>query len=272
MPFFPKMTPNITDVSEIAKAAKEGGATGVTAINTVSGLMGLNPTTAQPWPAVGDAKRTTYGGVSGLAVRPLALKAVSSIARRLPGFPILATGGADSADSVLEFLYCGAGVVQICSAVQNQDFTVVQDYIYGLKCLLYMQSRADLQRWSGQTAPAVKGYLDAKAAGAGLPRFGPYEMERRQVNKKQEKKIFLFMYSLFVQKKAQVLASVPLLDRAEEFEFDFIKPVLPTGTIPKLNDLIGKGLQYIGTYNQLNNKQQVVALVNDDMCISTSII
>lgn len=44
---------------------------------------------ATPWPAVGLEKRTTYGGVSGNAVRPMALKAVSDIARRLPGFTIL---------------------------------------------------------------------------------------------------------------------------------------------------------------------------------------
>lgn len=37
--------------------------------------------------------------------------------------------------------------VQICSAVQNQDFTVIEDYISGLKCLLYMKSRQDLENW-----------------------------------------------------------------------------------------------------------------------------
>lgn len=42
-----------------------------------------------PWPHVGLDKRTTYGGVSGNATRPLALKAISSIAQQLPGFPIL---------------------------------------------------------------------------------------------------------------------------------------------------------------------------------------
>ena len=45
------------------------------------------------WPAVGKEQRTTYGGVSGNAIRPIALRAVSAIANSLPGFPILATGG-----------------------------------------------------------------------------------------------------------------------------------------------------------------------------------
>jgi len=68
-----------------------------------------------PWPAVGIQKRTTYGGVSGNAIRPLALRAVSAIAKALPGFPILATGGIDSADAGLQFIYSGASVLQVTS-------------------------------------------------------------------------------------------------------------------------------------------------------------
>ena len=59
---------------------QQGGADGVTAINTVSGLMGLN-SKGHAWPAVGMEKRTTYGGVSGNAVRPMALRAVSAIGK-----------------------------------------------------------------------------------------------------------------------------------------------------------------------------------------------
>ncbi len=60
-------------IREIAKAAHQGGATGVTAINTISGLMGLN-SKGEPWPGVGVEKKTTYGGVSGNAARPVALR------------------------------------------------------------------------------------------------------------------------------------------------------------------------------------------------------
>ena len=61
---------------------EEGGADGVTAINTVSGLMGLN-TKGEAWPSIGAEKRTTYGGVSGNAVRPMALRAVSAIGYKI---------------------------------------------------------------------------------------------------------------------------------------------------------------------------------------------
>jgi len=69
-------------------------------------MMGLNAK-GEAWPSIGKEKRTTYGGVSGNAVRPIALRAVSAIANALPGFPILATGGIDSADTTLQFINAG---------------------------------------------------------------------------------------------------------------------------------------------------------------------
>jgi hypothetical protein len=65
-----------------------GGADGVTAINTVSSLMFLN-SEGNAWPNVGTEKRTTYGGMSGNATRPIALKAVSSIANWCPSLNIM---------------------------------------------------------------------------------------------------------------------------------------------------------------------------------------
>ena len=111
VPVFAKLTPNVTEIVHIARAAKEGGAAGVTATNTVSGLMGLMPD-SKAWPNVGPSGTTTYGGYSGNGIRPIALRAVSAIARELPGFPILATGGCDSAESALQFLLAGAHAVQ----------------------------------------------------------------------------------------------------------------------------------------------------------------
>ncbi|ETE68850.1 Dihydropyrimidine dehydrogenase [NADP+], partial [Ophiophagus hannah] len=70
IPFFAKLTPNVTNIVNIARAAQEGHADGVTATNTVSGLMGLKAD-GMPWPSVGHSKKTTYGGVS---VQECALK------------------------------------------------------------------------------------------------------------------------------------------------------------------------------------------------------
>lgn len=182
IPFFAKLTPNVTDITMIAEAAKEGGADGVTATNTVSGLMGLTGK-GSAWPAVGVEQRTTYGGVSGLAIKPMALKAVSAIAKKFPGYPILATGGIDSADAGLQYLFAGASALQVCSAVQNQDFTVIDDYLSGLKASLYLSSIPELKDWNGQSPPTVahqKGKPVMKT-GDKLPSFGPFAKKRQEL-------------------------------------------------------------------------------------------
>lgn len=80
--------------------------------------MGLNDK-GESWPSVGIERRTTYGGVSGSAIKPLALRAVSAIAKSLPAFPILATGGIDSGEIGLQFLYAGASLLQVCTSITH---------------------------------------------------------------------------------------------------------------------------------------------------------
>lgn len=66
-------------------------------------------------------------------------------------------GGLDSADVALQFLQCGATVLQVGSAIQNQDFTLIDDYCTGLKALLYLESK--LSGWDGQSPPTFKHQL-----------------------------------------------------------------------------------------------------------------
>ena len=188
IPFFAKLTPNVTSIVAIAQAAKKGGADGVTATNTVSGLMGLNAK-GVAWPRVGAAERTTYGGVSGNAIRPIALRAVSAISKALPGFPILATGGIDSADVALQFLHAGASLLQICSSVHNQEYTVISDYTCGLQCLLYLKSMEDdkyFSKWDGQSPPVEKHQKGKpikikELVGKGLPPLGDFHKKRLEI-------------------------------------------------------------------------------------------
>lgn len=56
---------------------------------------------------------------AGNAIRPIALRAVSAIAQAIPGFPILATGGIDSADTGLQFLHAGASVLQVITTISR---------------------------------------------------------------------------------------------------------------------------------------------------------
>ncbi|XP_036308441.1 dihydropyrimidine dehydrogenase [NADP(+)] [Pipistrellus kuhlii] len=252
IPFFAKLTPNVTDIVSIARAAKEGGADGVTATNTVSGLMGLRAD-GTPWPAVGAGQRTTYGGVSGTAIRPIALRAVTAIARALPGFPILATGGIDSAESGLQFLHSGASVLQVCSAVQNQDFTVIQDYCSGLRALLYLRAVEELRDWDGQS-PATPRHQKGKPvpriadlAGKTLPSFGPYLQQR---------------------KKMIAESKVRLKGEDEAWQPPQRQRFTPKGPVPAIKDVIGRTLQHLGAFGDLSTAEQVVALIDQDMCIN----
>ncbi|KAK0157682.1 hypothetical protein PV328_011391 [Microctonus aethiopoides] len=252
IPFFIKLTPNITDITSIAMAAYEGGANGVSAINTVQGLMGVN-SNGVPWPAVGNAKATTYGGVSGNATRPQALRAISTIAKAIPGFPILGIGGVDSADVALQFLNCGASIVQVGSAIQNQDFTVIDDYITGLKALLYLSCLEQVDNWNGQSPPTIKHQkgksidLSLKhALGNHVPYFGDYQLMRERVAAELK------------------LKSNPL---AIDIKSERPAPE-PIRAVPSVNEIIGKSLSFIGNYKLLNNKEQVVALIDDDLCIN----
>lgn len=259
IPFFVKLTPNITDIVSIAQAAQRGKADGVSAINTVQGLMSLKADTT-PWPAVGAEKRTTYGGVSGNATRPQALRAISLIGNKMPGFPICGIGGIDSADVALQFIQCGAPILQICSSIQNQDFTVVEDYILGLKALLYLKSNPPPESlaWDGQSPPLQKLQKGKPVAplkdddGKPLLHFGEYK-------KKREEKL------------AQMrLEKGPLWDPcAEEVAAVTNGDVAKlTNPAPKIKDVLGAALPKVGSYKSLDNKKQVVALIDDDLCIN----
>ncbi|XP_059839547.1 dihydropyrimidine dehydrogenase [NADP(+)]-like isoform X1 [Hypanus sabinus] len=252
IPFFAKLTPNVADIVNIAMAAQEGGADGITAINTVSGLIGLLAD-GTPVPAVGRDKRTTYGGLSGTAVRPVALKAVSSIGQAIPGFPILAAGGIDSAEAGLQFLHCGASLLQVCSAVQNQDYTLIDDYCTGLKALLYLKSIEELQKWDGQSPPTMthqKGKPVAKISGIfgkQLPNFGPYLEQRKKI---------------IAEEKLKQTELNEVVQESGADSFAIKKP------IPRVQEVIGRSLSYIGAYRVLNNKDPVVALIDEEMCIN----
>jgi len=103
-----KLTPNVTDIVEPAKAAAAGGADCLSAINSVQGMV-LHPWTLKP--VLGN----TTGGLSGPAIKPIALRAVYMISRALD-LPVIGMGGVTTAQDVLEFLAAGASVVAVGAA------------------------------------------------------------------------------------------------------------------------------------------------------------
>jgi len=107
-----KLTPNVTDITAMARAAIEAGAEALTLINTLSGLV-INARTRRPVLA------NVFGGLSGPAIKPVALKMVYDVYRtvaREAGVPIIGVGGIQTGADAVEFLLAGATAVQVGTA------------------------------------------------------------------------------------------------------------------------------------------------------------
>ena len=109
LPIIAKLTPNVTDVVAIARAAEQGGADAVSLINTFKGLV-VN------WRRRRPILANDIGGLSGPAIKPLALRMVWEVSRALPTLPIMGIGGIGTVDDVMDFLVAGATAVQVGTA------------------------------------------------------------------------------------------------------------------------------------------------------------
>jgi dihydroorotate dehydrogenase (NAD+) catalytic subunit len=103
-----KLSPNVTDICEIAQAAEAAGADAVSLVNTYVG-MALDVNTGKPFLANGT------GGLSGPAIKPIALNMVYQVARAV-SIPVIGMGGIRSAEDALEFIMAGASAVQVGTA------------------------------------------------------------------------------------------------------------------------------------------------------------
>jgi len=108
LPILAKLTPNVTDITAIAQAAAEAGADAVTLVNTFQGM-------AIDWRRRQPILGNVVGGLSGPAIKPMVLKIVWQVARKVQ-VPIIAVGGIGSIDDVMEFLVAGASAVQVGTA------------------------------------------------------------------------------------------------------------------------------------------------------------
>jgi len=108
-PLIVKLSPNAPDLVESARAARDAGADILSLVNTFVG-MAIDPRTARPRISFGT------GGLSGPAIKPLAVRMVYQVRRALPDVPLMGIGGISDLADVLEFLAAGADAVQIGTA------------------------------------------------------------------------------------------------------------------------------------------------------------
>ena len=108
VPVYVKLSPNVTDIGAIAKAVEAGGADGITMINTLLGMR-LDTKTGRPVIA------NVTGGLSGPAIKPVALRMVYDVAKQV-SIPIIGMGGISTIDDVIDFLSAGASAVAVGTA------------------------------------------------------------------------------------------------------------------------------------------------------------
>ena len=107
-PILAKLTPNVTSVVEIARAAEAGGADALSLVNTCLGM-------AVRWRERRPVLGNVLGGLSGPAIKPIALRIVYQVAQAVK-IPLVGIGGIATIDDVMEFLVTGATAVQIGTA------------------------------------------------------------------------------------------------------------------------------------------------------------
>lgn len=148
LPVLAKLTPNVTRIADIAKAASDGGADAISLINT---LLGMAVDWRRRRPLLGNV----LGGLSGPAIKPVALRCVYQVAQAVDT-PLVGIGGIAGADDVMEFLVAGASAVQL-GTVNFYDPTVSMRVLDELP--------AALAQLGARSAREVVGTLNTGGAG-----------------------------------------------------------------------------------------------------------
>ncbi len=135
LPVIVKLTPNVTDIAAIAEAVEKAGADAISLINTLTG-MSVDLKTRRP-----HLKNIT-GGLSGPAIKPVALRMVWQVVQRV-SIPVIGIGGIMTAEDALEFLVLGAKAVQIGTA-NFINPRVTMEVVEGMKNYLAEQKIKDI--------------------------------------------------------------------------------------------------------------------------------
>ncbi len=126
IPVFVKLTPNVTDIIEIAQHAEDAGADALTMINSLGPGMRIDVDTGIP------ILKNTFGGLSGPAIKPIAIRCVFDVFEKVE-IPLIGVGGIRDYKDVLEFLYAGATCVQIGTSVMYDGMDIFGNITNGLE-------------------------------------------------------------------------------------------------------------------------------------------
>ena len=149
IPVIPKMTPNITHISEPAMACIEAGADAISAINTIKSVTMTAESEV--------AGQRTISGYSGRAVRPIALRHILELAQMRNSsnsqFELSGIGGIETWRDALEFIQLGCDNVQVCTAVMQYGYRIIDDLILGLQRYMAKRGITQLSQLVGEQLP-----------------------------------------------------------------------------------------------------------------------
>lgn len=133
IPVITKLTPNVHSVVPAGKACVEAGTHALSLINTIQSVTGIDLDTLVPNPYV--AGKSVFGGYCGPAVKPIALKMLTTIAQDpvTSKVPVSGIGGISSWKDAAEFMLLGASTVQVCTAAMKYGFRIIEDLCEGLQ-------------------------------------------------------------------------------------------------------------------------------------------
>ena len=145
IPVIPKMTPNITHITEPAGACVEAGADAISAINTIKSVtMSVEAEVAG---------QQTVSGYSGRAVRPIALRHILELAKMDKRVELSGVGGIETWRDAMEFIQLGCSNVQVCTAVMQYGYRIIDDLILGLQRYMAKRGVSKLQDLVGEQLP-----------------------------------------------------------------------------------------------------------------------
>ena len=147
IPVIAKMTPNIAHISEPAMGAFFAGADGISAINTIKSI------TMNSRSAVSEKK--TVSGYSGRAVKPIALRFIYEMAKNpvLKNVQLSGIGGIETWRDALEFIQLGCRNVQVCTAVMQYGYRIIDDLLLGMKAYMKERGISRLDELVGEELP-----------------------------------------------------------------------------------------------------------------------
>ena len=160
IPVITKLTPNVHSVVPTGKAVVEAGTNGLSLINTIQSVTGVDLDTFVPNPYV--AGKSVYGGYCGTAVKPIALKMLSTISQNetTRKVPVSGIGGVSTWKDAVEFMLLGATNVQVCTAAMNHGFRIVEDMIEGMSNWMDEKGFTQLTDFIGKSVDTITHWED----------------------------------------------------------------------------------------------------------------